>query len=113
MPDNERTKIKKSLNSATGHISDSLKFLDRVFVKYAPPDMVQEDIIKLVMDLNIYCQQHEIDNPMVAYRVLRRDSLVPDIGRYDEHLFHLTTIYISTKAIYDALNQFKLWESRI
>lgn len=112
MANNTRTSVKLNLNRSDDYLTKVLASLDTIFDLYDESGLETTVIIETVF----YCMKAsiEFDNiePIQIYRELLRKNEVPYLGRYDQHLFHLASIYISVNACKESLAQFKLWETK-
>lgn len=110
MPSNTRQKIKEKVNNsenkALGIIADSSFILN----KYAPDNLTDQHVLETIQNVMMFSYQNEIDNPLQAYVIMRRNELVPDLGRYAEHLFNWGAIHVVALALIDSIQEFRKWE---
>lgn len=113
MANNTRSKIRNKLNQADDHFVKALACLDFIFEAYDESNLTSDVIIDTVFNCMMLAQQFENIPPIEVYRALLREGKVEYLGRYDQHLFNLASIYISAKSINSALTEFKLWETKL
>lgn len=113
MPNNERQRLKKVLNSGENDVIRALTNMQQLFNAYLPPDLSPEDAQEIIFNcLHASTQNVEIE-PMVFYRELVKHNQVKYLGKYDQHLFNIGSIVLSLQAILGAVQEFKIWEKQI
>lgn len=112
MPNNTRTTIKAKINQTDDMLTKALAYLDVIFDLYDESGLETSDVVQIVFNCMQLSQQFDNVPPIEIYRQLVKENKIPYLGRYEQHLFHLATIYLSVNACKDSLVQFKYWETK-
>lgn len=112
MPNNTRSKIKIERKKAEDHIIKAIAALDFIFEQYDESNIGSDEILLTIHNCTMLSMETDNIPPIEIYRVLLRENKVPYLGKYDQHLFHLATIYLSLSAVNDSLKEFAIWETK-
>lgn len=99
MPNNDRTKIRAWLNQCMNHqarcMSDTAKILDIIAPRHLDPDETVEIVANLITTAN----EIEDMNALGFYHYLRRDNLIPDLGRYPHEVINIVSLYLLSREL--------------